>query len=171
MRSEAIFLNGVYEGVLRDILEIQQHLPEHIMYLQPYKGKRIVLLAENLPSTDDPVHLLMSVTDDLPNVSYVAEIVGWDDKRELSEPKLTLLNRLIYAFQWTEGGVYRYARNPKKPCVNLLHIRRLRKLKRTFSVAELLNVNDGQPLSTGRTQAGGWVYVQNPGDTWLADYL
>jgi hypothetical protein len=171
MRSEAIFLNGVWEGVLQDILNIQQHLPEHIMYLQPHKGKRIVLLAQNPPSTDDPVRLLMSVTDNLSNISYVAEIVGWDDKRELSGPKLTVLNRLIYAFQWTEGGVYPYVRNPKKPCVNLLHIRRLQKLQHTFSVAELHNVKDEQPLSTGRTQSGGWTYVQNPSDTWLAGYL
>lgn len=171
MRNEAIFLNGVWEIVLRDILEIQQYLPEHIMYLQPYKSDRMVLLAENPPTVDHPVRLLMSLTNDLPNVHYVAEIVGWDDKRMLTGGKLRWLNRLIYSFQWTEDGVYAHAGDPKKPCVNLLYVRRLKKLACPFLVDQLINVKDGQPLSTGRTQAGGWVYVQNPDDVWLATYL
>ena len=35
---EALFINGVYEGVLKEILQIQAELPEHIMYLQPDSG-------------------------------------------------------------------------------------------------------------------------------------
>jgi hypothetical protein len=171
MRDEALFYNGMYEDVLKDILKIQAHLPEQILYLQPYSSERIVSLAENPPSVDDPVRLLMSLTTDLPRMHYACEIVGWDDKRKLKGPKLTLLNRIVYAFQWTEGGVYEYARDKERPCVNLLYVRRMRKLSRPFSVDQLTNSNTGKPLSTRRTTPGRWVYVVNPTDSWLAEYL
>jgi len=171
MRDEALFLNGVYEDVLQDILTIQTHLPEQILYLQPYSGERIVHLAENPPSADDSVRLLMSVTDDLAKVRYIGEIVGWDDKRKLGGPKLMWLNRIIYAFQWTEEGVYMHAHDDKRPCVNLLYVRRLKKLSRPFSVDQLINTSTDEPLSTGRTTSGRWVYVVNPTDSWLASWL
>jgi len=171
MRDEALFLNGVYDSVLQEILEIQRYLPEQILYLQPYRDERIVHLAENPPSVDSPVRLFVSITDDLPMVHYVGEIVGWDDKRKLSEPKLKALNRVIKHLQKGEESVYEYIEDPQKLCVNLLHVRRLRQLPQPFSVGKLTNVKDGQPLSTNRTQSGGWVYVKNPGEVWLADYL
>lgn len=169
MRDEALFINGVWEDVLQDILAIQTHLPEQILYLQPYSGSRIVHLAENPPTVDDPVRLFASVTDDLARVHYVGEIVGWDDKRKLEGPKLTLLNRIIYAFQWTEDGVYMEAGGAE--CVNLLYVRRLRKLSRPFSVAELTLTSTGRPHSPDRASAGGWSYVVNPGAAWLEPYL
>jgi len=171
MRDEALFLNGVWESVLQDILAIQAHLPEQIMYLQPYSGGRIVHLAEDPPTVDDPVRLLMSVTDDLPTVRYVCEIVGWDDKRQLRGKKLTLLNRIIYAFQWTEEGVYGYGYDEEHPCVNLLYVRRMKKLTKPFSVGELIVTSSGEPHSTDRSTAGGWSYVVNPGDAWLDEYM
>ncbi len=171
MRDTAIFLNGVYEDVLQDILAVQSHLPDHIMYVQPHKSQQIRMLADNPPSTDDPVRLLMSITTDLPHVHFVAEIVGWDDKRTLRGDKLRLLNRLIYALQWTEGGVFGCGPGVAKPCVNLLYVRRTQSLMKPFPVDQLTNVNDGEPPSTNRTQAGGWIYVENPTDAWLAAYL
>jgi hypothetical protein len=83
MKTEALFLNGVYEAVLQEILAVQAELPEQIMFLQPYKGEAIAKLRDNPPSVDDPMLLLMSLTGDLPTVHYRAEIVGWDDKRHL----------------------------------------------------------------------------------------
>ena len=172
MRDEALFLNGVWASVLEDILEIQRHLPEQILYLQPYKSDRIVHLAENPPSVDDPVRLFASVTDDRANVHYTGEIVGWDDKRTLKGPKLTLLNRIIYAFQWTEDGVYEYAyEDSPRSCVNLLYVRRMQKLSMPFSVDQLTNSNTGKPLSTNRTTSGGWVYVVNPSKAWLKEFM
>jgi len=171
MRDVALFLNGVYEDVLKGILAVQAHLPEHIMYLQPYSGERIVRLAENTPTVDDPVRLFVSVTDDLTTVRYVGEIVGWDDKRKLKGAKRRILNRLIYLLQPTEDGVYRRGRAGGPECVNLLYIRRLHKLSMPFSVDQLINANTGEPLSTGRTQSGGWVYIVNPDETWLKGHL
>ena len=169
MRSEALFLNGVWADVLDDILKIQAHLPEHIMYLQPYSSRRIASFVDNSPSVDDPVRLLMSVTDDLATVHYVCEIVGWDDKSKIPHPKRRLLNRLVYSFQWTDDGIYMESNG--KPCVNLLYVRRMRKLSKPFSVAELTLTSTGKPHSPDRTTAGGWSYVVNPSDEWLADYL
>jgi hypothetical protein len=171
MRDEALFINGMFEDVLEDILTIQAHLPEQILYLQPYSGSRIVHLAENPPSVDDPVRLLLSLTRDLPRVHYVCEIVGWDDKRKLKGRKLTLLNRIIYAFQWTEEGVHPWAYDPDRACVNLLYVRRMRKLSRPFSVANLILTSSGESHSIDRTTPGGWSYVVNPSDEWLEEYL
>jgi len=171
MRDIALFLNGVFDGVLLEILEIQAYLPEQILYLQPYSSRRIVRLAENPPTTEEPVRLFVSVTDDLSTVRYTGEIVDWDDKRQLAGWKLNALNRVIYALQSNEGGVYGL-REPEKPdMVNLLYVRRLRKLSKPFSVAQLTMTSTNQQLSTGRTQAGGWAYVVNPSDAWLAEYL
>ena len=167
MRNEALFLNGVYKDVLRDILAVQAHLPEQIMYLQPHSGQRIVHLAENPPTVGDPVRLFASLTSDLATVHYVGEIVGWDDKRILEEDKLHVLNRLIYLLQPTEGGVYKKAKPGGSDCVNLLYVRRLRELSKPFSVAELIKVDTGEPVSTQRTTSGGWAYVANSSDAWL----
>lgn len=167
MRDVAIFLNGVYESVLREILEIQAHLPEQILYLQPFSSNRIVELAERLPSVEEPVRLFISTTEDLPTVRYVCQIVGWEDKRQLAGWKLNAINRVMFALQPNEGGVYGL-REPEKPdIVNLLCVRRMRKLSKPFSVGELTNARSGEPLSTNRSQAGGWVYVVNPDDEWL----
>jgi hypothetical protein len=171
MRDIALFLNGVYDNVLQDILKVQEHLPEQILYLQPYSGGRIKYLAENPPSVEDPVRLLTSITDDLPTVHYFAEIVGWDDKRELGRAKREALVRIISPLQPTESGVYGETEAGDWDCVNLLYVRRLRKLAKPFSVGLLTSVNTGQPVSTGRTRAGGWVYVRDPGEAWLAGRL
>lgn len=163
MRAMALFLNGVYEGVLREVLEVQGVLQEHIMFLQPHKGEAIAKLREAPPSVDDPMLLLMSLTTDLPNVHYVAEIVGWDDKRAIPEQKRHVVSRLIWTLQPNEGGIYDASRAEGKESVNLLHIRRLRRLATPVNVTRLVNVADGKPLSDGRTTAGGWIYVKAQG--------
>jgi hypothetical protein len=153
-------LNGVYKAVLREILQIQATLPEQLMFLQPHKGEAIAKLREDAPSVDDPMLLLMSLTEDLPTVHYFAEIVGWDDKRDLPEQRRHVLNRLIWAFQPNEGGLYDASRAQGRESVNLLHIRRLAKVRAPFSVSRLVNAGDGNPVSDKRTTAGGWVYVK-----------
>jgi len=171
MRDEALFHNGVYEDVLQSILAVQAHLPEQILYLQPYSTERIVHLAENPPAVNDPVRLFMSVTDALAMVRYVAEVVGWDDKRSLEDAKLRVLNRVIYLLQPTEDGVYIEGGAGGYDCVNLLHVRRLQELSQPFSVDQLTNVNTGQPVSTKRSTSGGWQYVVNPDNAWLEEHL
>ncbi len=158
MSDYEIFFNGVYQGVLEEILLIQDLLPEQILFLQPYKAERIVRFAEEVPSVDCPVQAYFSVTDDLARVHYRGEIVGWDDKRELSEEKLNVFKRLIWTLQPGEGGLYGRHKDP--PMVNLLHVRRLTRVKPPFSVTRLRNVKDDSALSDRRTTAGSWVYVK-----------
>ena len=161
MRSEALFINGVYEDVLWDILKIQSALPEQILLLQPYSGRVMVKLRDNPPTIESPMGLFLSITTDLATVRYTAEIVGWDNKRTLSDSKRHVLNRIIYCLQPTEGGVYDASRTGEGKSVNLLHVRRLQRLESPFSVERLIKVSDGESVSAGRTTAGGWAYVRS----------
>jgi hypothetical protein len=169
MRDEALFINGVFESVLDEIVNVQQHLPEQVLYLQPYRNQRIVHLADRPPTADDPVRLFLSITSDIQHVHYVAEIVGWDDKRYLTGKKRELVEQVIRLLQPGEGGIYEEAGVGE--AVNLLHVRRMKKLSQTFSVSELTLRREGRKLSEGRTTSGGWAYVENPGDGWLMTYL
>jgi 5-methylcytosine-specific restriction enzyme A len=159
-RDEALFINGVYEDVLNDILEIQSALPEHIMYLQPYSTSPIVHLRENRPTPEDPVTVYLSITSDLSNVHFTAEIISWDDKQLIPEKKRNVLNRVIWTLQPKETGLYDASKIDGKHSVNLLHIRRLQRVTPCFSVSRLIKNSDGKPVSTGRTTAGGWAYVK-----------
>jgi len=68
MRSEALFINGVFESVIEEILLIQVHLPEHVMYMQPYASSPITHLRDDPPTPEDPVRVYISVTTDLPTL-------------------------------------------------------------------------------------------------------
>lgn len=161
MKQEALFINGVYEEVLREILSIQGELPEQILFLQPFSSGAISRLRDEPPTVDDPMQLFISVTTDLPAARYSAEIVGWDDKRQLSDTRRRVLSRLIWTLQHNEGGLYDATKVEGAQSVNLLHVRRLRELKPPFPVSQLIKTSDRQPVSEGRTTAGGWAYVQN----------
>ena len=159
MKSEALFINGVFESVLQEILRIQSVLPEQILYLQPHSGHTMIKLRTDPPTVDDPMQLFMSTTKDLVNVSYRAEIVGWNDKRILPEAERRILNELIGLLQPGEGELYNLSKT-EGGSVNLLHIRRLQRIAEPFTVASLKKTGDGEPLSTARTTAGGWSYVE-----------
>jgi len=156
----ALFVNGVFESVLEEILRVQRELPEHVMYLQPHAADRIVGLHKEPPTPEVPVLLYASTTTDLSLVSYTAEVVGYDDKRTFKDnpAKEAVLNRVIWTLQPEEQGLYRQRKDGKE-FANLLHVRRTRRLGHPFPVSDLLNVKDDQPLSMNRTSAGKWVYV------------
>lgn len=164
-------MNGVYRGVLDDILKVQQHLPDQVLYLQPYAGERIVKLADCPPSSDSPVRMFISLTDDLPRVRYLCEIVGWDDKTALTGPKHDIIETLIRQFQPTEDGIYMHARDGGPECRNLLHVRRMRKLARPFGVENLIKLTDKTAYSPNRATAGGWSYVEVPDDEFLFERI
>jgi 5-methylcytosine-specific restriction protein A len=165
MRSEALFLNGVFESVLEEILQTQSVLPEEILFLQPHSSRPIVNLQLSPPSVDDPMQLFMSISTDLPRVRYVAEIVGWDNKQSLPAAKRAALERILKALQPGEGGLYDLSTAPGGVSLNLLHVRRLARLDQPFSVERLIKVGGGGPLSPNRSTAGGWSYVRlDPAD-------
>ena len=158
MQEEALFINGVFEDVLRKILLVQGPLPEHVMYLQPHAGSPIRHLYDNPPTSEDPVRLYLSTTSSLGEVSYVADIIGIDDKRKLGDDRRNALNRVIWTLQPSETGLYPEVRGQE--CVNLLHIRRLKKLNRPIAVTTLTKTVDDTPIAGVRTTAGGWSYVR-----------
>jgi len=154
--EKALYINGVYEGVLNEIIESQKGNPGKIFYLQPYSQSAIKQLKENPPEQNSPLPLYISTTSQLNQICYFAEIVGWEDKNELSEERLAILNEHIKLFQPKEGEIYFEVRG--KRCVNLVSIRNLRKLKDQVSTSNLIKQSNREPLKP-RTQSGGWSYV------------
>ena len=159
MRPNGIFINGVYEEVLQEILQIQAELPEQILFLQPYSSRVMVELRDNPPAVDSPLHLYLSITTDLPTVRYKAEIVGWEDKRQIPRPKWKVLERLLWTLQPHEGGLYDMSQAVDGQSANLLYVRRLQRLEQPFSVNQLEKYFGGGPVSANRTTAGGWTYL------------
>jgi 5-methylcytosine-specific restriction protein A len=160
MTSEALFINGVFDSVLQEILQTQSELPEQILFLQPYSSRPMRKLRDRPPTTESPMWLFLSLSTDLAIIHYTAKIVGWDDKRTLSERKRCTVNRIIKALQPNEGGLYDASPTGDGKSVNLLHIRQLRRFEPPFPVGCLIKTSDGEPLSSGRTTAGGWAYVK-----------
>jgi len=157
MQKTAFFLNGVYENVLREISASQNAHPGEIFFLQPYKSHSMTAFADSPPTSEDSVRVYISTTDDLNHVRYVAEIVDWEDKRQIPPDRLRLLNKRIRKLQPKEKEIYPTVRG--RECRNLLSIRNLRPLRKPFSVAQLTKISDGQPLSSNRSRSGGWSYV------------
>ena len=153
---DSIFINGVFDSVLEEILTSQQSKPDRVHYLQPYSSSRIKLLAKNRPDQLNPVPLYISTTKSLDKICYTAEVIGWENKEEISEERLFELNQHINRFQKGEGEIYLKTDDGKK-CVNLISIRNLIKLPNEISVSNLVKISDEKPLKP-RTQAGGWAY-------------
>jgi 5-methylcytosine-specific restriction protein A len=164
----ALFLNGVFESVLENIREVQEAHPGKTCYLQPYKNSPIRLLADEKPTFDHPMALYISLTDSLDRVSYRAEIVGWRDKRDLAKDphSLATLNQHITAFQPGESEIYLKLADGK-PCVNLIEVVGVKKLKESIPVSCFVKISDGKPLGI-RSRSGGWSPVyQQP--EWLGE--
>jgi hypothetical protein len=150
----ALYLNGVFDAVLKEIGAAQATDQKRECLLQPYSSGTIRLLADTLVSKSNPVRLYISTSELLPMVSYRALVVRWEDKRRLPANRLRRLNRHLRRFQPDEGRVYLEVDG--KVCVNLLTITRLERVS-PFSVSTLIK-RDGSPLQP-RTRSGGWVPV------------
>ena len=164
LKPSALFLNGVYESVLEEILQVQAFLPEQIMFLQPYSGSAIKVLQNDPPSVEHPMRLFLSISSSLNTILYQAEIVGWENKRDLrnlseNEARKQVINHLIAASQPSEVDLYKASKTGDGESVNLIYIRRLQKLNDPFSTSLLRKVRGGEPLRP-RTTSGGWSYVE-----------
>ena len=155
--KEALFLNGVFQGVLEEIMNSQGTNTEFVSYLQPYSSRPIKQLAIKLPSKKKPIALYISTTKNLGNVCYIADIIGWENKQNISHKRIESLNKHIREFQPNEREVYLKTENGKD-CVNLLSIVNLRRMTNQISVKNLTKRIDNSPLKP-RNQAGNWVYV------------
>ena len=155
-RPFAFFKNGVFAKVLEDILAIEDELPHQETFLQPRGGVVAKGLRDHPPTREAPIPIYLSTTMDLSHVSYVGEIVGWWDKRDMPDADRVLADSWIRGLQPDEKGLRLSGTYPE---VNLLALRHLRRLTTPISVAELVTLSDGVPLSTHRTTSGGWAYV------------
>lgn len=152
----ALYINGVYEEVLDEIMKSQEKYPGKTFYLQPYSESSIKELKQNPPSPASPLPLYISTTAQLNQICYSAEIIGWEDKSEIPAERLRVLNEHIKLFQPKEGEIY-FEVNGKK-CVNLISINNLKKLSNQLSTSNLIKKSNDEPLKP-RSRAGGWSYV------------
>ena len=162
MAETALFINGIFDSVLEEILEAQSQSPDLVCLLQPYSGRPIRKFQDHPPTPEAPVTLFASTTSDLQNVSHVAEIIGWEDKTRMTGARRAALNDFIKSHQPKEGELYDYSSTPGKPSLNLLHVRGVVKVDKSFPVAKLVKDSDKKPLATNRSRSGGWSYVVEP---------
>jgi len=153
----SLFINGVFESVLNEIVEAQAKNPDLVCYLQPYTDAIIKKLSNEVPSEANPVTLYISLTDSLESISYTADIIGWEYKPDISKTRLSKLNKHIRTYQPGEEKIYKI--DEDKPAVNLIHVKNMRRLQKPASVASLIKISDNQPLSVNRTRSGGYSYV------------
>ena len=150
----ALLLRGVFREVMEEIVAVQAHLPEQVLYLQPHSKTPIKRLASNPPTPEAPVQLYIAVTNDLDTVAYSGEIVGWEDKTTLSNGRRDAIERLQALFQPFEIGM---VFEPQQK--NLILVRGLRRLRSSFSVTELIKL-DGKPVAGNPPRPGKPVYVR-----------
>ena len=156
MRSQALYLNGIFRKVLDDIAKHHATRPELQLYLQPYSEVAIAYLRDNPPDKSDPVRLYASTSADLERVSYVADIIRWEDKTTIPEHRRERIRKRLEDFQPNEGGLYNVPEDGISR--NLLTVVRMQRLGEPFSVTKLIKTVDNQPLGV-RSTAGGWAYV------------
>lgn len=158
----ALYLNGVFEGVLEEIRKAQSSKTDLVCYLQPYSSDTIVKLAEEPPTPELKTTLYISTTSSLPFVSYRAEIVGWENKSEIVFKRLKTLNTHIKQYQPNETEIYMTGGNDK-PSVNLISIIHLERLAIPIPVTSFVKISNNTPLKARRT-SGGWSYVKHVPD-------
>lgn len=156
---EAIYINGIFKTVLDEILASQRKVPDRTFFLQPYESRYYARLRNSPPSPEQPVTLYASLSNDLDEVRYIAELVGWEDKTALSAERRREVEEFLARYQEDEGGLYVKGREDSSgEAVNLLSIRNLRELSAPFNISELIKDSDGAPLKP-RTRSGGLSYV------------
>jgi 5-methylcytosine-specific restriction enzyme A len=159
VNEKALFICGVFQDVLEEIITAQEHNPGMEYYLQPYSEGTITQFKEEQPNYDAPWTVYISITggENLNYIWYAAQIVGWDDKQALSEDELASLNERIRKFQPKEGSIY--LKNHKgKECKNLIHIINLKRLSNRRCITNLV-LQSGSNHELRGGYGGGFAYV------------
>ena len=149
---QALYMNGNYEDNLQRIADVQAERPEQILFIQPHGNGPIADLRKNPPTMDDPVTMYSSISTDMGMVHFTGEVVGWDDKTKLSPQRHDEIDNVIRTWQVPEPGLFEVG-------INLLHIRRLVRVKPAFDIAKLVKTSNNEPLKP-RKQPGGFSYVK-----------
>ena len=162
---EAIYVNGIFASVLKEILVSQERRPGETFFLQPYESRYYAELRKSPPSPEQPIRFYASTSDDLNNVHFVADLVGWEDKTALSAGRRREVEEFLARYQEDEGGLYVKGREDSSgEAVNLLSIRNLHELSAPFNISELIKESDSVPLKP-RTRSGGLSYVRRRAST------
>lgn len=156
MRSEALYINGIFREVLDDIANVHATRPELQLYLQPYTEAPITHLRDNPPEKLDPVRLYASTTDDLSHVGFIADIIRWEDKTTISPDRRARIEKRLADYQPTESGLYNVPEHGISR--NLICVLRMKRLDVPFVVSELIKTDNNEPLGV-RATPGGWAYV------------
>ncbi len=159
----ALFINGIYDGVCAEVLAAQEIQGAGESFLQPYKGQVISMLKAQQPTPEGPIRLYISTTRNLSHICYTAKIIRWEDKRELPEWRRQQVNKHLVRFQPGEVKLFRGIEEVGEKAVNLLTIRELKRLDTLYSTSLLRKVSDGLSLKK-RTRSGGWSEVCDLGD-------
>ncbi len=161
--TTALFINGIYDAVLVEILAAQEVRGGGISYLQPYKGAVIKSLRERAPSPDNPIRLYASTTANLSNICYTAEIIGWEDKRELSVRRRNEITEHLRVLQPGDSNLFEGVEEVGESAVNLITVQNLKKLDSLYATSVLKKTSDDLPLKK-RSRSGGWSEVYDLGD-------
>lgn len=158
--ESTILFNGTFRSVLDESISDQRDDSDRVHYLQPYSTGVIRVLKKHFSKSEQPVRALFTPTDDLSMVRYTAEIVGWEDKRDLSPQRRNEVHAHIVRYQ--PGEIELYLKNNKgEECANLITVRNVEMIRNPFPVTVLIKVSDGKPHGI-RSQAGGWSEVRYP---------
>lgn len=156
MRNEALYLNGIFREVLDDIARIHENRPDLQLYLQPYTESPITHLRDNPPEKLDPVRLYASTSDDLRHVSFVADVIRWEDKTVMAPERRARVEKRLSDYQPTEDGLFNVPEDGVSR--NLLCVLRMVRLDKPFPVVNLIKTDNNEPLGM-RATPGGWAYV------------
>jgi 5-methylcytosine-specific restriction endonuclease McrA len=159
---KSLFINGIFESVLLEILDAQIGLGGGEFFIHPHSGRMIVMLRANQPTPEKPIKLYLSTTKQLSQICYVAEIIRYEDKRILSDTRRAEVQKHLEEFQPGEVSFFVGEEEGGDKAVNLITIRDLRKLETSYSTSLLRKVSDELPLKK-RTRAGSWSEVYDLG--------
>lgn len=149
--NRGYYANGVYMNVLEEIVKAQAEEPDLICYLQPYMDSVVTQLRDFTADKGYIWKLYASTSSDLNHIHYVADIVGWEDKRSLSASRLMELNSHIQKFQKGEVEIYDKG-------VNLIAIKNLKRVVEPIPITSCIKIENGTPVKE-RTQAGRFSYI------------
>ena len=111
MRNEALYINGIFRQVLDDIANVHEKRPELQLYLQPHTEAPITHLRDAPPDKLNPVRLYASTTEDLSQVSFIADIIRWEDKTTIAPERKARIEKRLTDYQPDEEGLFNVPEN------------------------------------------------------------